>query len=141
LWNTVKGTTAVVDPDTYTDFYEYQKVYWSASAEDKAKLDAMEISNTVEDIATAAPFGYVGAEIATSKISATDFVRTGKTMVSNQLVNGKGSTGATLVKGLKGGGTNPATGVTMPYHFHIHQYNWSNPFSWFQQTPILKAKK
>eukprot|EP00388_Colpodella_angusta_P010866 GDKJ01028114.1.p1 GENE.GDKJ01028114.1~~GDKJ01028114.1.p1 ORF type:complete len:301 (-),score=-12.16 GDKJ01028114.1:1270-2148(-) len=141
LWNTVKGTTAIFDPDTYTKFYEYQKVYWSASAEDKAKMDAQEISGTVEGIATAAPFAYAGAEIAASKISPSDVVRTGNTVVSNQLVKGKGSTGATVAKGVKGGGTNPVTGVKLPYHFHIHQYNWSNPFSWFQQTPILKAKK
>jgi hypothetical protein len=65
----------------------------------------------------------------------------GNAMVSNQIVKGKGNTGATVVKGIKGGGTNPQTGVALPYHFHIHKFNWSTLFSWGKTTPILKAKK
>ena len=107
----------------------------------KTKADADYLNNFVEGSATYAPFAYAGAEIKASKISPSDFVRKGNIVVSNQLTKGKGSTGASVVQGVKGGETNPKTGVTLPYHFHIHQYNWSNPFSWFKQTPILPIKK
>lgn len=61
-----------------------------------------------------------------------DIIRGGPTVVSNQLVRGSGSTGATVARGIKGGGRG------MPFHYHIHRYNWYKPWLWFKNTPIIK---
>ncbi|MCB9360222.1 MAG: hypothetical protein H6587_01695 [Flavobacteriales bacterium] len=53
-------------------------------------------------------------------------------VVSNQLVKGPGSTGASVTWGLKGGGKG------MGFHYHIHRYNWYKPHTWFKNTPIIK---
>ncbi len=34
---------------------------------------------------------------------------------------------------IKGGGINPKTKYTLPFHYHIHQFNWSKPWLWFQK--------
>lgn len=68
----------------------------------------------------------------------SDWFRIGNTVVSNQLVKGSGAKGATVVKGLKGGGKNPKTGFELPFHYHIHKYNWNKPSKWLKQTPIIK---
>jgi len=65
----------------------------------------------------------------------SDLIRTGPTVVSNQLVKGTGATGATVTGGIKGGGGN------IPFHYHIHKYNWYKPHLWFKQTPIIKPPK
>lgn len=71
-----------------------------------------------------------------SKMS--DWFRTGKTVVSNQLVKGKGAKGATVTWGIKGGGKLSKTGESMGFHYHVHKYNWYKPWSWFKNTPIVK---
>jgi RHS repeat-associated protein len=69
----------------------------------------------------------------------TDWIRySPKTLVSNQLVIGPGAKGASMLCAIKGGGKNPITGATLPFHYHIHKYNWYRPWIWFKQTPILK---
>ena len=50
-------------------------------------------------------------------------------------MKGPGSVGATLTRGLKGGGGN------LPFHYHIHKYNWYKPQLWFKNTPIIKPPK
>jgi hypothetical protein len=65
-----------------------------------------------------------------------DFIRIQPTVVSNQLIKGAGTTGATPVKwAIKGGGKN------LPFHYHIHKYNWYKPQLWFKHTPIIKPPK
>jgi hypothetical protein len=78
-----------------------------------------------------------GAQIA-GEASLSDFVRWGPTTVSKQIAEGPGAIGAERVWSIKGGGTNPETGFTLPYHFHVHKYNWYRPWTWFEQTPIIK---
>jgi hypothetical protein len=68
-------------------------------------------------------------------IKLSDYIRTGKTLVPNQLVKGPGTPGATVTWGIKGGGKN------MGFHYHIHRYNWYKPWIWFKQTPIIKPPK
>jgi hypothetical protein len=70
------------------------------------------------------------AFVRTTKLS--DWVRTGKTVVSNQIVKGAGSPGATVTWSIKGGGPN------MGFHYHIHRFNWYKPHIWFKNTPIIK---
>ena len=78
------------------------------------------------------------SSLSTKTGQLSDWFRTGPTIVSNQLVKGPGSKGAIRIWGIKGGGTNPQTGFKLPFHYHIHKYNWYKPWSWFKQTPILK---
>lgn len=59
-------------------------------------------------------------------------------MISKQLVEGPGAKGAIVTNAIKGGGTNPVTGFSLPFHYHIHQYNWYKPWLWFKNTPILR---
>jgi len=33
---------------------------------------------------------------------------------------------------IKGGGRNPYTNYELPFHYHIHQFNWYRPSIWFQ---------
>jgi RHS repeat-associated protein len=68
----------------------------------------------------------------------SDWVRPGKIVVSNQLVVGPGTTGATVTRGIKGGGELAKTGESMGFHYHIHKYNILKPGMWFKQTPIIK---
>jgi RHS repeat-associated protein len=72
---------------------------------------------------------------------ASDWIRTGKTVVSNQIVKGQGTPGATVTWGVKGRGNLAKTGESMGFHYHIHKYNWYNPASWFKQTLIIKPPK
>jgi hypothetical protein len=71
----------------------------------------------------------------------SDYVRFGPTRVPNQLIYGEGVAGSTRALALKGGGTNPATGFTLPYHFHVHRFNLTQPSTWFRYTPTLPAGK
>lgn len=68
-------------------------------------------------------------------LTRADIVRFGPTVVSNQLAAGPGIAGATSVNAIKGGG-GPLT-----WHFHIHRYNWSQPWNWFKNTPIIKPSR
>lgn len=86
---------------------------------------------------------YAGLTLPTARVrtlyQADDFVRyNNKTLVSNQLIKGEGAVGAQRIPALKGGGVNPSTGKSLPYHFHIHKYNWYKPWNWFSKTPIIK---
>ena len=86
---------------------------------------------------------YAGLTLPTTRVAtafvADDFIRySNNTLVSNQLIKGSGTTGAQRIPAIKGGGTNPNTGKSLPYHFHIHKYNWYKPWTWFEKTPIIK---
>jgi hypothetical protein len=63
-----------------------------------------------------------------------DWFRMGRTIVSNQIVIGPGARGSVFVNAIKGGGGN------LPFHYHIHQYNWYKPWIWFKYTPILRLR-
>ncbi len=67
----------------------------------------------------------------------SDWIRFGPTIVSNA-TKGPGAKGAVRTWAIKGGGVNPNTGFRLPFHYHIHRYNWYKPWTWFKQTPILK---
>ena len=88
---------------------------------------------------------YATLALPTSRVATTfvadDFIRySDKTLISNQLIKGPGAAGAQRVPAIKGGGTNPMTGKSLPYHFHIHKSNWYKPWTWFDKTPIIKTK-
>jgi hypothetical protein len=68
---------------------------------------------------------------------ASDWVRFGETTVSNQLTIGRGAEGVTRTWAIKGGGVNPRTGFSLPFHYHLHKYNWYKPWLWFEETPVL----
>lgn len=78
--------------------------------------------------------GVVAARLAGSLEGATvgDIVRWGDTVVSNQLITGKGSVGASVRWAVKGGGP------PFSWKYHVGSYNWYKPWIWFKQTPILK---
>ena len=64
-----------------------------------------------------------------------DLIRFGTTRVSNQLISGSGVPGLTTSTwAIKGGGPR------MPYHFHIHDWNWYKPWEWFRRTDIVPLK-
>ncbi len=71
----------------------------------------------------------------------SDWFRTGKTVVSNQIAVEAGTSGATVTWGAKGGGNLAKTGQNMGFHYHFHKYNWYKPWTWFKQTPIIKPPK
>lgn len=54
------------------------------------------------------------------------------TVVSNQLVYGPGVPGATVTWAIKSGGGR------LPFHYHIHIYNWSKLWLWLKNTPIVR---
>jgi hypothetical protein len=64
-----------------------------------------------------------------------DLIRFGKTVVPKQLIEGPGATGAVVTRGLKGGGRD------LPFHYHIHRYNWYKPWEWFKYTETIKPPK
>jgi RHS repeat-associated protein len=67
----------------------------------------------------------------------SDWIRFGRTKVSNQLIKGPGAKGYSWRNAIKGGGRNPKTGVKLPFHYHIGLYNLTRPSTWFRQTRIL----
>ncbi len=77
---------------------------------------------------------YTGGVFWNSQFRS-DFVRAGPTVVSNQLIYGPGVPGATVTWAIKGGGGK------LPFHYHIHRYNWNTPWHWFRSTPIIKPSK
>ncbi|WP_240618460.1 RHS repeat domain-containing protein [Pedobacter yonginense] len=131
--------------ETYVGQYNDTKAYLAMSPEDRAKVDAKYLNSFIEGAATYAPLAYAGGELLNAKhitqLQSSDFIRTGNTVISNQLVEGKGALGSRVVKAVKGGGYNRKTGASLPYHFHVHMYNWGKPNLWFKETPILKIKK
>lgn len=62
-----------------------------------------------------------------------DLVRFGVSKVPNQLVYGPGVWGTSWIASIKGGGAD------LPFHYHIHLYNWTQPWLWFQKTPVMKT--
>jgi len=130
---------------TYVNYYNGQKAYWSSSADVRGKIDVNYLNSFVEGGATLAPLEYAGVNLINAKnitqLQSSDFIRTGNTVISNQLVDGKGAVGARVLKGIKGGGYNKKTGASLPYHFHVHMYHWRKPNLWFKETPIIKIKK
>jgi RHS repeat-associated protein len=81
-------------------------------------------------IGAAAAFGIGGVSVA--GVTRADLIRTGPTVIPNQLVKGPGTPGATVANAIKGGGRG------MSWHFHVHRYNWYTPWKWFSDTPIIK---
>ena len=91
----------------------------------------------IEGVVSFARGGVTAFNLAkNSRVS--DWYRSGKTVVSNQLVIGPGAPGATVTWGIKGGGNLAKTGENMGFHYHIHKYNLFKPGTWFKQTPIIK---
>lgn len=72
---------------------------------------------------------------AASGLSRKDIIRLGQTPVSNQLIHGPGTPGATPTWAIRGGGKD------LPFHYHIHKFNWYKPWTWFKYTPIIKPVK
>jgi RHS repeat-associated protein len=80
------------------------------------------------------------ASIRASGVVLSDIVRVGRMVVPRAAIRGAArgtGRGAVPALGVRGGGIIRATGARMPYHFHIHRYNWFRPWSWFQNTPIV----
>jgi len=71
------------------------------------------------------------------KYTLEDFIRWVPTRVPKQLVDGPGTKGSVRTWAIKGGGVNRESGAALPYHFHIHRYNWYKPWLWFKYTPTL----
>lgn len=73
LWSATSssfwGVASLLDGNTYVNWYEGQKQYWTASSEERAKADADYLNNLVEGSATYAPFGYIASDA--SVIQAT----------------------------------------------------------------------
>jgi hypothetical protein len=67
-------------------------------------------------------------------LARADLIRKGETVIPNQIVHGPGAPGVTIAPAVKGGGPN------MPFHYHIHRYNWYKPHRWFGKTPIVGGK-
>ena len=89
----------------------------------------------VYGIAAAGVYGIAegGGAIIALGLTRADLIRIGPTVVSNQLAKGAGTPGATVVKNcIKGGGGK------LPWHFHIHRFNWYKPWMWFKNTPIIR---
>ena len=92
-----------------------------------------------EQVLTVLTLGEGKAACAAGKLGEiSDWIRIGPTVVSKQLVEGPGAKGAIVTTAIKGGGSNPITGFRLPFHYHIHEYNWYKPWLWFKQTLILK---
>ena len=62
----------------------------------------------------------------------SDVVRWGPTVVSNQILQKPGATGAGVRWAIKDGGG------PFSWKYHIGSYNWFKPWTWFKQTPIIK---
>jgi hypothetical protein len=122
--------SAIYDTENYFGWdnnVEYLK-YQFGTAEGWGSLAGMGLAGAV---APQVP----RATNSAASIRVADYVRTGPTVVSNQLVHGSGTPGATVTWAIKGGG--PGFG----FHFHIHRFNWYKPQQWFKQTPIIKPPK
>ncbi|WP_280790427.1 DUF6443 domain-containing protein [Pedobacter petrophilus] len=119
LWNSASntywGVASLLDGNTYVDFYENQKAYWSSSPEDKAKADAVAINNMVEGAATTAPLAYAGGGLLSAKKNVNVFngygvfgkngLNVGEYRIDALHENGKGGGGTYLsIKQNKQGG-------------------------------------
>ena len=94
----------------------------------------------IEGVVSLASNGKTAFNIIKNSRSS-DWFRTGKTVVSNQIAVGADIPGATVTWGVKGGGNLAKTGQNMGFHYHLHKYNWHKPWTWFKQTPIIKPPK
>lgn len=66
----------------------------------------------------------------TSKIGErSDWIRFGETHIPKDV---SGLTKDVFTRGIKGGGINKNTGFKLPFHYHIHKYNWYKPWTWFK---------
>ncbi|MCI4591482.1 hypothetical protein MOK15_15475 [Sphingobium sp. BYY-5] len=65
-------------------------------------------------------------------VALSDIIRTGPTVVSNQLLEGPGAVGAGVRWGIKGGGG------PFGWKYHVGSWNWYKPWIWFKNTPIIK---
>ena len=81
------------------------------------------------------------SQVVAPKSVMADWVRWGKTKIPNQLIHGPGTPGITESWAIKGGGINPITKIKMPFHYHIHRFNWHRPWTWFKYTPTAKPPK
>ncbi len=96
------------------------------------ELGLVVVEKNVEIIATGRLVTVVAKSLAGF---GGDWIRFGSTRVPNQVVYGAGVKGSTRSTwGIKGGGPD------MPYHFHIHDYNWYKPWEWFTKTDIVPEK-
>jgi RHS repeat-associated protein len=90
-------------------------------------------------------FGSVGSTLrdtlsyvkANGPGQLSDWIRFGRTRVSNQILVGPEATGFQWRNAIKMGGKNLNTGYELPFHGHIGLYNLLTPSLWFVQTPIL----
>jgi hypothetical protein len=67
-------------------------------------------------------------------LSRADLIRYGPTVIPNAIAKGRAVPGSTIAPALKGGGKD------MPFHYHIHRYNWCRPWDWFKYTPTIGGK-
>ncbi len=67
-------------------------------------------------------------------LSRADLIRYGPTVIPNVIAKGPGVPGSTIAPALKGGGKD------MPFHYHIHRYNWKRPMDWFKYTDAVGGK-
>lgn len=59
----------------------------------------------------------------------SDWIRFGKTNVPP---SASGLSKYVETRAIKGGGTNPVTGFRLPFHYHVHRFNWYHPERWFK---------
>jgi len=58
----------------------------------------------------------------------SDWVRWGNTHIPKEVAGANEDKWAWAIKG---GGVNKDTGFKLPFHYHIHKYNWNKPWTWF----------
>jgi len=83
------------------------------------------------------PFVIAGSELRwgnkigkwiTSKIGErSDWIRFGSTHIPKEIAKTEKDV---FTWGIKGGGINSDTGFKLPFHYHIHEYNWYKPWTW-----------
>ncbi len=66
---------------------------------------------------------------ANGRGARTDWIRFGKVQNIPTHVTGLAAK-VDVGWGVKMGGKNPKTGYRLPFHLHIHRYNWWNPRRW-----------
>ncbi|MDE8651834.1 hypothetical protein PYV00_08870 [Novosphingobium sp. H3SJ31-1] len=97
-------------------------------------IDRQQGINVADTVST-----FVGAGEAAAAAKAlraatiSDVVRWGPTVVSNQILRGKGAVGADIRWTIKGGGG------PFSWKYHIGSYNWYKTWTWFKKTPIIKS--
>ncbi len=59
----------------------------------------------------------------------SDWFRIGRAEVPPSLSGGSWDD---RYRSIRGGGLNPKTKYHLPFHFHIHRFNWYRPYTWFK---------